>query len=214
MNHDLYECIDNFLTVSKYSRRKFAIKAGINPGTFQNTITRKSKIRSDMLLKVDLTMLEIINETKENNPLYVPSLEKIYSEFRAASDEKNKPLYFDLTNLREAIYASYERERKAIEEYNNMSPQMRETLERERKAIEEYNNMSPKMREYYERLQDAAKDCMPPQIQETFGSQHKKDSYPFAFFFFFDDLNEEGQQEALKRVEELTHIPKYQKKKD
>lgn len=30
----------------------------------------------------------------------------------------------------------------------------------------------------------------------------------------FDSLNKTGQQEAVKRIEELTEIPKYQKKKD
>lgn len=97
---------------------------------------------------------------------------------------------------------------------------MQEALERQLKDYEA--NTSPQMQEIYEcqrkelerERKTAEYDKKPTQMQVTFESQHKNDSYPFGFFFFFDDLNEEGQQEALKRVEELTHIPKYQKKKD
>lgn len=35
-----------------------------------------------------------------------------------------------------------------------------------------------------------------------------------ALIGLFDELNPEGQTEALKRVEELTQIPKYQKRQD
>lgn len=61
-NSDIYNEIDKFLSLSGISRRKFAIEAGINVGTFQNLMTRKSKISAVNCSKIIHCVFDNLNK--------------------------------------------------------------------------------------------------------------------------------------------------------
>ena len=66
MDETIHEIIKKFLAISGCSNRRFATLAGINTGTFQNSITRKSKLRADTLLNIGNAMQNIIQKLRKD----------------------------------------------------------------------------------------------------------------------------------------------------
>lgn len=60
--NELYKYLENFLKLSGYSNRKFALLADIPPTTFQNMLTRKSRIRLDVFLSIYEAMVKITGQ--------------------------------------------------------------------------------------------------------------------------------------------------------
>lgn len=92
MDDAIHEIIKKFLAISKYSNRRFAALAGINTGTFQNSITRKSKLRADTLLNISNAMQKIIQELHKKIIEKQSMCDIIQSK---APDENSLPMIYE-----------------------------------------------------------------------------------------------------------------------
>ena len=183
--------IDYLLQDQDLSRRQLAIKANIPPSSFQSAMERGHNITLDMLQKIaDALKLPIsyfIGQPPFDNLL-------LLNEFRGVilfSLEKNG--YCD-KSLILADLSEYDYIKLVADHITNIE-----------RISDSGLNISYKTSGNGDKVDMVNYSTATCKIE--FGKQQ------ISLVCAFNILNEEGKKEAIKRVEELTEIPRYQKPK-
>lgn len=200
----IYQLLREFIKTAGLNNKKFAELAGINPNTFQTMVNRKSVPKADIISKIGNAMNTAIDQ-QENAEMETKLLSiqtAFLSECGLSSIDKNLNQRI-IEAVKEASSATNMLQgsmgtlvaNMCRESADNMRALLSETGVN--MAFSSLNNMPS----FNLRLLDSAKET--PDTKTEILSRISA---------ALDALNAEGQQEALKRIEELTFVPKYQKK--
>ncbi len=200
----IYQLLREFIKTAGLNNKKFAELAGINPNTFQTMVNRKSVPKADIISKIGNAMNAAIDQ-QENAEMETKLLSiqtSFLSECGLSSIDKNLNQRI-IEAVKEASSATNMLQGSMGTLVANMC---RESADNMRALLSETGaNMAlsslKNMPSFNLRLLDSAEET--PDTKTEILSRISAT---------LDALNAEGQQEALKRIEELTFVPKYQKK--
>lgn len=184
------EYIDSILQSRNMSRRKLALEAGIAPSSFQSAMERNKELSLDMLFPISKVLdisIQLLMSGGESDKLMALDVgEKI----RAIRKSKN------LTQTDVAQKAHIAVNSLRLYEVGKRTPNLDQL-----KSIAQ------------------AMGCSLFELFDEKWPNLEYQEYSFSeveqrLVSNFGKLNEEGQLRAVERVEELTEIPRYQRKED
>lgn len=188
---EFYELLSEFLKISGYSKRKFALEAGFEPRTFYNMIDRKSKLRVESAARIKVEMRHIIREFRH---------------------KEEYEIHTQLENINYKTIQIISRLGLITEEYSDLYDSIEKQIEKKVKKARETGKSSS-----YESIIDQFIKQYPGTIIAE-GKEAEflmeDDSPRSRLLDAFDQLNEKGQETAADRVQELTQIESYRKKED
>lgn len=195
----IYQLLREFIKTAGLNNKKFAELAGINPNTFQTMVNRKSVPKADIISKIRNAMNAAIDQ-QENAEMETKLLSiqtAFLSECGLSSIDKN---------LNQRIIEAVKEASSTASMGTLVANMCRESADNMRALLSETGaNMAlsslKNMPSFNLRFLDSAEET--PDTKTEILSRISA---------ALDALNAEGQQEALKRIEELTFVPKYQKK--
>lgn len=202
---EIYQLLREFIKTAGLNNKKFAELAGINPNTFQTMVNRKSVPKADIISKIGNAMNAAIDqqENAETETKLLSIQTSFLSECGLSSIDKNLSQRIIEMAVKETSSAANMLQGNMGTLVANMC---RESADNMRALLAETGaNMAlsslKSIPSFDFGLLDSAEET--PDTKSEILSRISS---------ALDALNAEGQQEALKRIEELTFVPKYQKK--
>lgn len=208
----IYQLLREFIKTAGLNNKKFAGLAGINPNTFQTMVNRKSVPKADIISKIGNAMNAAIDQ-QENAEMETKLLSiqtAFLSECGLSSIDKN---------LNQRIIEIAKEASSAANMANILQGSVGTLVAN--MCCESADNMRALLDTPGNRAWSNCLASLASLNSETFNlrlldsaeeTPDKKTEILSRISAALDALNAEGQQEALKRIEELTFVPKYQKK--
>ena len=200
----IYQLLREFIKTAGLNNKKFAELAGINPNTFQTMVNRKSVPKADTISKIGNAMNAAIDQ-QENAEMETKLLSiqtAFLSECGLSSIDKN---------LNQRII-------EAVKEASSTANMLQGSMGTlvANMCRESADNMRALLLETGANMALSSLKNMPSfnlgLLDSAEETPDTKTEILSRISAALDALNAEGQQEALKRIEELTFVPKYQKK--
>lgn len=202
---EIYQLLREFIKTAGLNNKKFAELAGINPNTFQTMVNRKSVPKADIISKIGNAMNSAIDqqENAETETKLLSIQTSFLSECGLSSIDKNLSQRIIEMAVKETSSAA------------NMLQGNMGTLAANM-CRESADNMRALLAGTGANMALSSLKSIPSFDLGLLGSVEEtpdtKTEILSSISAALGELNAEGQQEALKRIEELTFVPKYQKR--